>query len=253
MRPWLAALLTVVLLALSALGARSWAQTDLEYQDRGNWYEGRKAKPVSNLNVELLSARVQHGEDLSRLGEQLGLRFFLKEAADVHIFVREVEYRHYYWLDRIRPAMPWKPGYDNVFEWPARKVMGHLRDFSPANLGVVVRLGKATPSVVEKVSPAVLYQNAMPSRVAGYLFTFRLNDDARVTATFYGEGSDEVLHRLVLPRQAGGRAFTVRWDLPQEGVPEGSYKLVLGGYFLDTNKPVAQTVSFHHQPDIPAR
>lgn len=243
----------IALIAQLLLPAPAWPQEELQYQRRGNRYEGIKPRPVSGYDIELLSARIQHGEDLSKLGERLGLRFFLKEIADVHVFVREVEHRHFYWLDRIVPAAPWKPGFDNVFEWPVREVIGRLPDFKPADLGVLVRLGKTTPSVVEKVAPALFYQARLPARATGYLFTFRLRDDAKVTATFYREGGDEVLARQVFPRQAGGRAFTVRWDLPANTLPEGLYKLVLGGYFLDTNDPVRQTVSFHHQPMLPAR
>lgn len=253
MNPWHRAVLAFLLLAMAALSASAQSQEDLQYQRRGNRHEGIKPKPVSGYDIELLSARVQHDEDLSRLGERLRLRFFLKDAADVHVFVREVEYKHYYWLDRIEPPSPWKPGYDNVFEWPTQTVLGRLRDFRPADLGVVVRLGKATPSVMERVAPALFYQARTPARALGYLFTFRLREDARVTAAFYREGSEQVLHRQVLPRQPGGRPFTLRWDLPPENLAEGAFKLVVGGYFLDSNEPVRQTVSFHHQPAIPAR
>lgn len=241
------------LLAMLLLAAPAFPQEDLQYQRRGNRYEGIKAKPVSGYDIELLSARIQHGEDLTKLGARLGVRFFLKEVADVHVFVREVEHRHYYWLDRIVPAAPWGPGFDNVFEWPVSDVLGRLPDFKPADLGVLVRLGKATPGVVETVAPALFYQSRLPARATGYLFTFRLRDDAKVTATFYRKEGDEVLARQVFPRQAGGRAFTVRWDLTATTLPEGAYKLVLGGYFLDSNEPVRQIVSFHHQPSLPAR
>ena len=119
----------------------------------------------------------------------LGFRFFLKEPAGVYPLVRELEYKHYYVLDNVQPATAWQAGYGNVFEWPTGVVLGRLNAFKPSDLGVVVRLGKAAPSVDENVAPAVFYQSSTPARVTGYLFTFSVRDDGG-------------RHRQGLPRRA---------------------------------------------------
>ncbi len=40
--------------------------------------------------------------------------------------VRELDYQHYYWLDRVTPGLPWKAGFDNVFDWPTGDVLQQL-------------------------------------------------------------------------------------------------------------------------------
>ncbi len=241
------------LYALLVLTYPALGQDDLQYQRRANRYEGIRPKPVSGYDVELLSARVDHKEEITKLGERLALKFYLKEPADVHLFVRELEYKHYYWLDKVQPVSPWKVGYGNVFEWPTGDVLGQLKDFKLSELGVVARLGKPAPSVIEKVAPVVFYQSQLPSKTKGYLFTFRLREDGKVTATIFKEGAGAGLAKQTFARQAGGRPFTVKWDLSGINVPEVFYRVVLKGYFLDTNEPISQTVSFYHQPHITAQ
>jgi hypothetical protein len=230
------------------------AQQDIQYQRRGNRSEGIKPKPVSGYDVELLSALVDTQEDMSRLGAMLGFRFFLKEPASVYPLVRELEYKHYYVLDNVQPGTAWQVGYGNVFEWPTQVVLGRLSAFKPSDLGIVVRLGRATSSVDENVAPVVFYQSsALPPRVQGYLFTFSLRDDGTVTAKVFREGQDTEVFSQRIARQSGGRPFTVKWDFANTEMPEGRYRVVLSGYFLDSNKPIQQTVRFYHQPAIAGR
>lgn len=243
----------LVVLSAIAIAISAAAQEDLQYQRRADRYEGVKARPVSGYDVELLSARLLHAEDLGKLGDRLGIRFHLKEDSDVHVVVRELEYKHYYWLDRIVPRTRWRAGFDNQFEWSTREVMKRLRDFRPNELGVVVRVGKSSPSVMERVAPALLYQAQAPSAGTGYLFTFRLRDDGKVTARIFRQGNDEALFKQVFARQDGGRPFSVLWDWGVVNPSPGEYKLVLDGYFRTTNEPIRQSVSFHHPADATPR
>ncbi len=229
------------------------AQQDIQYQRRGNRSEGIKPKPVSGYDLELLSAIVDTQEDMSRLGAMLGFRFFLKEPGGVYPLVRELENKHYYVLDNVQPATVWQVGYGNVFEWPTAVVLGRLSAFKPSDLGIVVRLGRATASVDENVAPVVFYQSSAPPRAKGYLFTFSLRDDGTVTAKIFREGQDTEVLSQRITRQSGGRPFTVKWDLANAEIAEGRYRVVLSGYFLDSNKPIQQTVRFYHQPVIAGR
>jgi hypothetical protein len=226
------------------------AGQDIQYQRRGNRSEGIKPKPVSGYDVELLSALVDTQEDMSRFGPTLGFRFFLKEPVGVYPLVKELETKHYYVLDNVQPATPWRVGYGNVFEWPTDVVLARLSGFKPSELGVVVRLGKATPSVDENVAPAIFYQSKPAGRIRGYLFTFSLRDDGNVTAKVFREGQETEVFSQRQARQSRDRPFTVNWALANAAVPEGRYRLVLSGYFLATNKPIQQTVRFYHRPEV---
>jgi hypothetical protein len=96
------------------------------------------------------------------------------------------------------------------------------------------------------VAPVIFYHSRAPVTVDGYLFTFKTNGDARLTSSIYQDGKAEALATEIFARQRGGRPFTVRWDSSRAG--QGNYRLVLKGYFLDSNDPVNQTVRFFHQP-----
>ena len=229
------------------------AQQDIQYQRRGNRNEGIKPRPVSGYDVELLSAVVDTQEDMSRLGPMLGFRFFLKAPAGVYPLVRELENKHYYVLDDVQPRTAWQAGYGNVFEWPTGVVLGRLTAFKPSDLGVVVRLGKAAPSVDENVAPAVFYQSGIPARVTGYRFVFSVRDDTAVTARVFREGEEKEVFSQRIARQPGGRPLVVKWTVADGEVSEGPYRMVLSGYFLANSKPIQQTVRFYHQPDIAGR
>lgn len=241
-----------VLLAL-ALGD---AQADLQYQNRGTYYEGIRSNPVSGYAIELISARVDYEEEAgdgpgdAEAGaavERLKVRFYLDEPARVHLTVREIDPKHYYWLDRVTPPDPWRAGFDNVFEWSARTVIGRL-DLPLHDLGVVARLGTAVPGSIERVAPALLFHTRVPEEVSGYLFTFRLNVDARLSATIHPLGSTAPVFSETFRRLRGGRPFTVRWH--SVGSEEGLYRLVVSGFSLSDNSRIDQEVLFHHRPRI---
>jgi hypothetical protein len=238
------------LCALTLIAHPAPAQDDLQYQRRGNRNEGLKPRPVSGYDVELLSARVDHPEDMSRLGATLAFRFFLKERTEVYPLVRELEYKYDYVLDKVQPGKAWQVGFGNVFEWPTAVVLGRIGELKPSDLGIVVRLGRPTPSVDEQVAPIVFYQSVLQPKVNGYLFTFSLRDDGAVTAKIFREGDDKDVFTQRFSRVSGGRPFTVKWNLVSAAVPEGRYRLVLMGYFLDSNRPIQQTVRFYHQPNV---
>jgi hypothetical protein len=223
-------------------------ETSLEYQNRGNRYEGVKPKPVSGYDIELISAIVDYKEEVVQLPERLKVQFYLKQPSKVYLTVREFDYTYYYWMDRVQPAQPWRLGFDNAFDWPTREVIQPLGHITMYDLGVVARLDKLEPSKSELVAPVIFYHSHIPTVIQGYLFTFKTSGDARLTCAVYKEGESEPLFTQSLQRQRGGRSFTVRWDSAQVG--QGSYRLVLRGYFLETNMPIDQTVTFYHQPNV---
>jgi hypothetical protein len=236
--------------ALATVGTVMPAQQELAYQKRAYRFEGIKPNPVSGFDIELLSARIDHQDDPDRIGERLYARFYLDQARVVNLFVRELDYKYYYWLDKVEPKTPWQGGFNNVFDWPTADVIQHLRGLKLYDLGVVARLDKANPSADETVAPVVLYQRQVPSQAKGYVFFFRLRDDAKVSATFSEDAGSEALVKQDLGTQRGGRPFAVKWDASAASALPGRYKLVLSGQVLSTNDRISQIVRFHHQPSI---
>ena len=239
--------LAAALLTLAPLAA---AQEDLKYQRRADHYEGIKPKPVSGFDIELLSAQADYLDQVEPLGERLQARFYLDRPRTVHFVVRELDYKHYYWLDKVEPKVPWRAGFDNVFAWPTADVLQRLRGLKLYDLGIVARLDKANPSADESVAPVLLYQSRPPQAVTGYVFYFRLRDDAMMKAAVYAEGgSDAIAHRRSASSAAAGRSPSNRTrrhrtpDLVRTG-------WVLSGYATNTNDPISQVVRFYHIPKV---
>jgi hypothetical protein len=238
----------VGLLILSAPVIGSAQSTSPEYQKRGGRFEGVKPKPVAGSDIELLSARADYTEPADPLPAQLKIKFYLDSPSDPYLYVRELDNRYYYWLDKVQPSTPWATGFNNLFAWPSTDVIKQLDQLHMYDLGVIVRLGRPEPGALERVAPVIFYHSSLPPRVNGYLFTFRLNSAAHIVASIYQGDKQEPIFHDVYPRKAGGAPFTVRWDAST--APAGPYRLVIGGWFSDTNQPISQTVMFFHQPVI---
>ena len=220
------------------------AQRQLEYQERPYAFEGIKPRPVSGFDLELLSAIIEHEGKAIEIGDRLQLSFFLDRLRPVHLVVREIDQRLYYWLDKAKlsPIV----GY-NTFSWPTSNVLRQLPGISAADLGVVVRLDKEEPGALETVAPASLSTTAVAgTTVRGYAFAFKLREDAQLRGTIFDEIKGTPVFAADLGRQRGGRPFSLRWDLMKSPAPAGSYRLVLKGYVLTTNDPVSQVVRFVH-------
>lgn len=219
------------------------AQRQLEYQERPYAFEGIKPRPVSGFDLELLSATIEHEVKAIEIGDRLHLRFFLDRERAAYLVVREIDQRLYYWLDKAKlsPIV----GY-NTFSWPTSNVLRQL-GISAADLGVVVRLDKEEPGALETVAPASLSTTAVAgTAVRGYVFAFKLREDAQLRGTIFDETKGTPVFAADLGRQRGGRPFLLRWDLTKSPAPAGSYRLVLKGYVLTTNDPVSQVVRFVH-------
>jgi hypothetical protein len=225
----------VVVVALAFLGQAS-AQ-ELGYRKRDNRFEGIKAKPVSGFDIELLSAMVDYQDQPDKVSGRFGVRFFLERSRSVHLVVRELDYKHYYWLDQVQPEVPWEKGFRNKFEWPTREVVQQLKGLTMNDLGVVARLDKLTPAAVEQVAPVVFYQTQVPKTINGYVFAFRVRDDTKIKSTVYRMPEGRIVSQWDMIKQHGGRPFFVRW-VPQPDDTEGNYKVAVAGYVLSTNDPV---------------
>jgi hypothetical protein len=229
--------------------ARLSAQSNLDYQNRGDRHEGRKPKPVAGYDIEVISVLADYKDSTNQVPDQLRVKFYLKPQTTVNLTIREQDYRLFYWMDKVKPARGWKAGAENEFAWPTETVLKQLdAKLDIYELGVLVRLGTDTPRLVEDVAPAILYHSRQPDSIDAYLFTMKTNGDVRMSCSIYGEGEAAAIMTQAFRRIPGGRPFTVRWDA--RGAGEAGYTLVCKGYFLDTNQPVGQTVRFFHRPAV---
>jgi len=242
----LSAALCSVLILIPSQGQ---AQTRLEYQDRGNRFEGIRPSPVSGYDIELISSLIDYGEELSGMPDELNLRFFANRADQISVTVREIDNQKFYWLDRVRLRAASTLGDANTFGWDTRTV---LQRISPplhvADLGVVVRVGRPEPSADEWISPAAVFATTVPTKVGGYLFTFRPCCDANVSCALYADGVEKPLATQIFRRTPGGRPFTCRVDATS--LAQGPYRLVLVGYLTETNQRIRQIVQFVHRPNL---
>ncbi len=243
--------LRIGLVLLGTFPMLVWAQLDLQYQQRGDRYEGVKPKPVSGYDIELISVLVDYQEpvETERFPERLSLRFYLEGDDIVHLIVRELDYRAYYWLDKVRPATPWKSGFQNVFTWPTDPVLNQLvPKLDLYDMGALVRLGSATSSTVERVAPAVLYYAHPPATIEGYLFTMKTGEDARLMAAILQQETGQTMNVQKFRRKRAGRPFTIQWNA-RDALP-GSYVLKITGFSLSTNQSINKEVHFFHQPSL---
>jgi hypothetical protein len=240
---------TVLFIILLFLPQVLWADANLDYQNRGDRFEGVKPKPVSGYDIEVISVLADYQEPATQLPDQLRVGFYLQSQTPVRLTVREQDYRLYYWLDKVKPTKEWQAKSVNEYTWPTGAVLRQLdQKLNLYELGVLIRLGREIPAENEDIAPAILYHAQPPDKINGYLFTMKTNGDARLSCkVLRGKESTELMTQA-FRRIPGGRPFTVRWDAA--GAQEGQYALVCNGYFLDTNQPLRQTVRFFHRPTV---
>ncbi|MDT7042688.1 hypothetical protein [Candidatus Nitronereus thalassa] len=249
MRSFLQRFFLILITCLQAFPLLTWADTQLKYQDRGTYHEGIKPKPVSGYDIELISVLADYREPTTSLPESLTIQFYLPETTEVHLTVREIDYRKFYWLDQVRSSASWAKGFGNTFSWSTETVLQSLdRNMDIYDLGVLTRLGQPTPASIEYIAPAILYHTVPPTTVKGYWFTLKPNGRALVNCAVYPKESDTAIWSRTFRRKPAGQPFSVEWDASH--AQEGSYMFLVTGYFLDSNQPIQQTVHFYHRPTV---
>ncbi len=223
--------LTLVLSLLLTPKLSLWAG-EIEYADRGSYWEGVRAQPANSFGVELLSAIAVVGPSSEDFPAALTLRFFLGAPGSVAITVREVNNRHYYWLDQVQ-SQGWRQYEWNEFTWPSKGVLqplnfqNHLDPIRIYDLGVVVRLGPLEPSFEEHVAPAFIHAAGQSfPKIAAYVFTFKV---AKTVSTprclVVDEASGKTVYSQPLARLQPGVPFACTW--PFNAAPTGTYRLAV--------------------------
>jgi hypothetical protein len=239
-----------LLFTLLVLAAAASAAADTKYQPRGDRWEGILAEPVSGFEVELLSATIDYAEAPTPVAETFRLRFFLEKSHKTpHLVVRELSNRRYYWLDKVQPTSPWKPGLSNEYAWSTAPVIRPLGDLDISQLGVVVRLDQSKPSPMELVAPAVLFQSRPTQTVAGYRFVFKLvkgGNDLQAQV-FADTDLQHPVWSLPLGKKLGETPIPAVWPV-DASVARGWYRVVLSGISLGSGQKISQVVRFYHEP-----
>jgi hypothetical protein len=243
------AVLLCVPLSVLAANCKNISSTDKRaYKDRGDRCEGIHPQLVSGYDIELISAMANYREPTKGLPEYFKLKFCLPEGInDVHVKVRELEYEHYYRMDK--PRISWDTGCSNFFQWSTDAVIKHLRGLNMSDLAVLVRLGKQRPSVKEEVAPVIFYHSKSPNNISGYLFTLKTNRDAKLKYSIRNEETRQtVVTRSNYLRTRSNKPFQIGWD--NAPTQNGSYKLNLKGYFISNGESIRQSIRFYHQSRI---
>jgi hypothetical protein len=242
-------ILALLYLPMSSAFAKNCGQNNkdnLAYQDRGDRCEGRHPQLVGAYDIELISAIANYRETANRLPDFFKLQFCLPEPIKkVHVKVRELEYKHFYWM--TDPESFWTQGCRNFFQWSTKTVIKKLSGLKMSDLGVLVRLGTKRPSIKEKIAPVIFYHGQLPNKISGYLFTFKTNRDAKLKY-FIKKGKKKVFRSNNFLRVRRNKPFKVRWN--NAPAQNGSYKLILKGYFTSNGEPIRQSVDFYHQSQI---
>lgn len=246
--------LLLICLLLGGVPALLLAQLDVHYQSRthdqaGHWKEGVKPKPVSGGNLELISVLADYQEPVpsDTFPHSVKLQFYLDSPREVFLTVRELDYRTYYWLDKVQPAQAWEKGFQNVFAWPTDPVLQQLTPkLDLYDLGALIRLDADTTSTIERVAPGLLYHNTPPSKIDGYFFTLKTGEDARLIASITQKATGKEVETQTFRRKRAGRPFTIHWDATD--AEPGLYTLDINGFSLSTDQALSKEIHFFHQP-----
>ncbi len=228
-------------LLFSACLLSAFSPAGTTYQDRGDRHEGTVNRPIRALDVDLLAAYAEPAASVAGSGNVT--LSFLPESVDsgVTIVVRERFPRKNYKLDQVVPPRPWRAKAVNTFTWPAADVLGPL-SLAPRDLLPLVRLGPARQGE-EPVAPVRWSAGGGP--VNGYRFVFAVDSRAETRHWVLdprGGGSGKTVFVERSPRTP----FEVTWSAA--GQPEGTYRLVLEGFFVETNMRFNRKVRFFHSP-----
>lgn len=228
-------------------------ENNLSYRSRGNRFEGIREFPVSSATIELRSFKATDNRHLSAdtIPPTYRLRFFLENNATPYVVVRDLEDRYSYYLDQVTPLKPWRPGFNNLFEWSTKDVINNIHGLDLDHLGVIIRLESDHPSDREKVAPAVLYQSLSPTAITGYDIVFKTNVTAKLKFTIRKNNGSTVetgLDPQIVQKWKPEIPLHVTWNAANAGA--GKYRLVVEGLNLKNDEPFGQEISFFHNPVV---
>ncbi len=231
-------------------GENSQASGELQYQNRGRYFEGMKDMPTAKTGIELVSFVADYREAYSSMPDCFRVRFYLHDETSVNLTIRDLTPRTLYWIDRVIPSVPRVANNWNTFEWPTRPVIQKVfkEEVKLYDLGVLARVGSSEPSSIERVAPAILFHAFIPSSISGYIFTFRHSEVMRANASIIQETTGKALFKRNFRSTNVGDPLNIHWET--NGAEAGNYRLELSGFSLESNEPFRIEVRFYHQPNV---
>ena len=218
----------------------------LDYQDRGNRWEGITTTAIIKSDIELLSALVDYRENWQPLPANCKLQFYLDQTSEVDLTVQELRPKHNYTMNQVIPWQPWQKGI-NHYQWSTSEVIAPLQ-LKITQLGIVASLKQLSKNDMEYIAPVLLYHSTPPANVNGYLFAFKVKDCAILNYVIFQEEDVDPIAAGKLGRQSVGEPFVIHWD--SSLAKEGFYELIVDGYFLRNDKPIHQSVQFYHKSSL---
>ncbi len=247
----IAVLLFVPLFSVLAANCNNSGNDELSYKDRGNRCEGVHPQNVSSYEIELISA-MAYREQAKKLPKffDLKIKFCLpKRRNDIYVKVRELEYEHFYRMDK--PNISLNKGCGNFFEWSNKTVIEKLTGLKISDLGALVRLGNQSSSIEEEVAPVIFYHGSSPNKISEYSFIFETNRDAKFKYFII----DEKAGKEIVPKKKrhlltkSNKPFKIKWKNASSS-RNGFYTLNLEGHFANNGDEIYQSVRFYHRSNI---
>lgn len=234
----------------------------IRYQQRGNYMEGIKGRLVSGELIELVSVKALTAENQPADGPDYKLAFVAQGGTAPHITVRELQFQHGYWLDKVgevkrgevkgRKPLSWEQGKAYEFSWSKQHVISQ-KNIRLQDLGAVVRLD-SQPGAIERVLPALLYDSKLPPAVIqSYAFTFKTLHDTQLTCTLAPKIPGKSAVAITQPRcglARGKQSQTIVWEPGKADL--GWYTLRIEGFQLADNERLEQLVHFVHAQPFPS-
>jgi len=237
------AIINVVFLLFTA--QMSFA-ADLEYQERGDRWEGIKRSPISaSTGLELISALAYSEKEKNLSAKQLKLKFYVQHSSEIDIVIQELNPEVFYWMDKVREGAMWKNGL-NEYQW-SNDVIQSLK-LRLSDLGVIARFKKADNDNKnpEQIIPVLFYHSKPPSVIKRYLFTFKANESAKLLKySIYKDGGNAPVISEPLLQSTTDEPFVVSWDCSK--ADEGLYELIVTGSFKKDDVPIHYPLKFYHK------
>lgn len=245
MRTRLSIIFLAVLL-ISTFSVVSSADEGYTYAERSNRWEGLDRIPTGGKGI-VLQSFLGHRQSMALSKDlEMKVRFYLPEAGDAYL--RAVESRrsgasHY----QMRPFnTTWQSGWNEFAPWQAADVLLPL-SINPERINVLVRV-KSDRAGSGRISPAILYSNAMPATIDAYVAVILPTVTLSKVTYFLGAvDSGETVQAGKMKDIGANVPFTINLDL--SGRAAGEYRLLITAAELGRTKGPSRQYFFYHAPN----
>ena len=243
------------MLAWPALFFQVRSAPELAYKDRGGYHEGIRTAPSTGAELDLVAAMINQTEPYSALPPSFRALFYLPNRDPVHLTIREVNRRYFYWLDRFA-STNWQAHKVNNIHWETGPVFQFLRGtggpLKLEELGAVVRLGKSGNAADEVVAPVALYHANALTSIESYRFVFLPSRQMRLKFEVFAKGTEDKAQPLmnqIVPIAPANFPQSVTWKIGTQ--QDGWFELIASGYFLSSEgERIRKRVTFFHSAQL---